>query len=251
MLASEPFCDMSNTMIGMPFSAAERDRRGVHHTQVFGHHFHVRDLVVLDRIGFGPRIGAVDAVDTRVRALDQRVSLDFGRSQRRSGVGREERVARTRGEDDDAALLEVPDGAPTDVGLGDARHLDRRLHTGLLALTLERILQCQGVHHRPEHPDVVRLRRVHAGERAFPAPPEVAAADHDRNVDTEVLAEMDDLGGRGIERRPIEPGAGIARECLARRFEDDPLEARARRVSHRCRLRVGSQGARNSPVETT
>ena len=68
-------------------------------------------------------------------------------------------------EDDDAALLEVPDRAARDVRLGDLAHRDRGLHPGLDALLLEEVLQRQAVHDRAEHAHVVGAGAVHAALR--------------------------------------------------------------------------------------
>jgi hypothetical protein len=67
-------------------------------------------------------VGGVDAVD--LGRLEQHVALKLGGAQGGAGVGREEGVAGARGEDDDAALLEVPEGAAADEGLGDGADLD-------------------------------------------------------------------------------------------------------------------------------
>ena len=75
----------------------------------------------------------VDAVDARVRALQDRLGADLGRAQRGGGVGREVRVAGAGREHDDPALLEVADRAQRDVRLGDLRHRDRGLHARRLA----------------------------------------------------------------------------------------------------------------------
>ncbi len=175
---------------------------------------HVVDLVVLRRVRVRARIGVVDTVDPRVRALEQRVGFDLGSAQRSSGVGREERVAGTGGEDHDPTLLQVPHRPTPDVRLGDAWHLDRGLDPGRLTATFECVLQRQRVHHGAEHADVVALRGVHALHRTGATTPEVATADHDGDVDVEVLADVDDLGGRLIERRAVETPARLRRRAL-------------------------------------
>ena len=209
-----PGADMSNTTIGIVVVTAERDRRGVHHLEVLGHHVHVADLVVLRGVGVEAGVGVVDPVDSGVGALDQDLGVDLGGAQRRRGVGGEERVAGAGGEDHDAALLEVAHGPPADVRLGDARHLDRRLHPGRLAEALEGVLQGEGVHHRAEHADVVGLGGVHALHRARAAAPEVAAADHHGDVDVEVLAQVDDRRVRSRRAwRPSMPDARPGRRA--------------------------------------
>ena len=86
-------------------------------------------------------------------------------------------------EDHDAALLEVPDRAARDVGLGDLAHRDRGLHPGLDALLLEEVLQRQAVHDGAEHAHVVGAGAVHAALLQLGAAEEVAAADDDRDLD--------------------------------------------------------------------
>ena len=67
---------------------------------------------------------------------------------------------------------------------------------------LERVLQGEAVDDRGEHAHVVGLGAVHAGAGAGHAPPDVAAADHDGDVDVEVAADLDDLLGElGARRR--------------------------------------------------
>ena len=77
----------------------------------------------LRRVWVEHRIGGVDAVD--LRALEDDVGLHLHGAQRGRGVGGEVGVAGAGGEDDDAALFEVADGAAADERLGDGAHLDR------------------------------------------------------------------------------------------------------------------------------
>src|SRR5207237_3850561 len=98
---------------------------------------------------------------------------------RRAGIGREERLAETGAEDDDAALLHVPDRAPRDVRLGDLSHRDRGLHPRLDAFLLQEVLQPQAVDDRAEHAHVVRTRAVDTALREQCAAKHVAATDDD------------------------------------------------------------------------
>ena len=145
---------------------AERDRGRVHHLEAAVEHLEVAHLVELHRVGIEAGIGAVHAVDTRVRALQDRLGTDLGRAQRGGGVGGEVRVAVPGREDHDPALLEVTDRAQRDVRLGDLRHRDRGLHAGRLADGFERVLQRERVDHGGEHAHVVGAGPVHAARRA-------------------------------------------------------------------------------------
>ena len=139
-------------------------------------------------VGSSAGVGAVDAVDAGVRALQDRLGADLRRAQRGGGVGGEVRVAGAGREHDDPALLEVPDRAQRDERLGDLRHRDRGLHACRLADRLERVLQRERVDHGGEHAHVVGAGAVHAARRAGHAPPDVAAADDDRDLDAELAA---------------------------------------------------------------
>ena len=130
----------------------------------------------------GARVGRVDAVDA-VLGDQHGIRADLEGALGADGVGREVRQPGAGTEDDDAALLEVPLGAQRDVRLGDLRHRDRRLHAHLRAGLLEEVLQGERVHDRAEHAHVVGAAAVHAALAEFGAAEEVAAADHDRDLD--------------------------------------------------------------------
>ena len=135
-------------------------------------------------------------------------------------VGGEERHAGAGAEDDDAALLEVADRAPRDVGLGDLAHRDRGLHARLDALLLEEVLQREAVHHGAEHAHVVGARAVHALLLQLGAAEEVAAADDDGDLD----ALVDRLGDLAGDRRARRRGRArpAAAEDLAGELEQHP-----------------------------
>jgi hypothetical protein len=76
-----------------------------------------------------------------------------------------ERVAGAGGEDRHPPLLQVADGAATDVVLADLVDADRRHHPGRDRQRLERVLQRERVHDRGQHAHVVAGDAVHAGPR--------------------------------------------------------------------------------------
>src|SRR5439155_8451153 len=167
-----------------------------------------------------------DAVDPGVRALQHRLGVQLGGAHGGRRVGREERVAEAGGEDDDPALLEVADRAPPDVGLGDAGHLERRLDAGCLAEALQGVLEREGVDHRAEHAHVVGLRLVHADAGTAGAAPDVAAADHDGDVDVELGLDGLDLPS-DLEHDVAVDGVAVRiGERLSRQLQDDALPAR-------------------------
>jgi hypothetical protein len=72
-------------------------------------------------------VGVVHAVDTVLRD-EEHVRVDLDRTEGGGCVGGHERVAGAGGEDDDAVLLQVADGTPPDVRLGDLLDRDGGLH---------------------------------------------------------------------------------------------------------------------------
>ena len=156
-------------------------------------------------------------------ALAQQLGADLGRPQRSRGVSGEERVAHAGGEDHDAALLEVPDGPAPDVGLGHLGHGQRAQHPGGLALLLERVLQRQRVDHGAEHAHGVGGGAVHAAALPGRAAPDVAAADHDGELEAAAVHGARHLLGHALDGGGVDGLVGRGGgERLARHLEDDP-----------------------------
>src|SRR5690606_13446338 len=99
---------------------------GVHHVEVAGDDFVVAQRV--EALGVGVLLGVrvVHAVD--LGGLEQQVGADLDRAQGGARVGGKEGVAGAGGEDRDATLLQVPDGAAADVVLANVVDLDRAHH---------------------------------------------------------------------------------------------------------------------------
>src|SRR2546423_3936073 len=165
---------------------------GVHHPELLPEHLAVGDAVVArgGRVFHG--VVGVDAVN--LRRLQNHVGLDFQSAQGRRRVGRKIRVPRARGEDDDAPLLKMPDGAAAYERLGDLRDVDGRKHTRVHARLLQRVLQDDGVHHGGEHADVVGGGAIHVARALRDAAEDVAAADDYGDLDAQV-AHVPDLPG--------------------------------------------------------
>ncbi len=149
--------------------------------------------------------------------------MDLERAQRGGGVRREERVARARGEDDDAALLQVAHRTAADVGLGDLGYLDRRHHPRVGALPLERVLKRQRVQDRGEHPHVVGGRAVHSRGGAGQAAVDVAGADDDGHLHP-ALGEVRDLASDPLDALGVGSVLQGTHQRLAGELEKDSLE---------------------------
>ncbi len=72
------------------------------------------------------------------------------------------------------------------------RHRDGAHDAGEHAVALERVLECEGVHDRREHPHVVRLRTIHARRGRLQPAEDVASTNNDGELDTK-LADGADL----------------------------------------------------------
>ena len=124
------------------------------------------------------------------------------------------------------ALLEVAHGAAADVRLGHLLHVDRREHPRVGAVALERLLHGERVQHGREHPHVVAGRAVHALGRRRHAAVDVAAADHERDLEP-ARAHVDELA-RERRRRSCasRPYSRRAHQGLAGELQQDALERR-------------------------
>ena len=111
--------------------------------------------------------------------------MDLQGDLRRGGVGGEVGTSEAAGEDDDAALLEVPHRPQRYVRLCDLGHLDGRLDPGGLPGGFQGVLQRERVDHGGQHPHVVGAGPVHRGSLA--APPDVPAAHHHCHLYAELL----------------------------------------------------------------
>ena len=201
---------------------AQRDRRGVHHLQSLAQELGIAQLAEAPCAGVELGVGVVHAVD--LGRLEDHLGADLGGAQAGGGVGAEEGIAGAGGEDDDAALFEVAHGAPADVGLGDLADLDRRHHARRHALALERVLQGEGIDHRRQHAHVVASGAVGARGRSADAAKDVAAADHQRELEAEP-ADVADLGGDRLQDGDVDPVRHFAHQGFAAQLEQDTLVA--------------------------
>src|SRR5581483_5773959 len=177
---------------------AQRERGRVHHLEAALDRLEVRQAGQELRVLVDARVAVVDPAHLVLRHQD-RLGADLQGAERGRGVGREERVAGTGGEDHDAALLEVPDGAAANVRLGDLGDGDRREHARLGVSPLERVL----------HGERVQDARDHAGRGALHAADDVPAADDDRELDA-CPVDVRDLVGERVDPLLVDPEVLVA-----------------------------------------
>ena len=85
--------------------------------------------------------------------------------------------------------------------------------------TFKRVLQCQAIHDRCEHSHVVGLRLVHALASTFDASPEVATANDNCNIGTEVFACLTHFICNLREDVVVKTKASWFSERLTRKFQ--------------------------------
>ena len=122
-------------------------------------------------------------------------------------------------------------GAAPDVGLRDLRHVDGALGARRDAVgPFEGVLKREGVHDGGEHPHVVGGRPVHAGGFRLAASPDVAAADYDAQLDSQVVG-LHYLGGHEVDGGWIDAVPADALEGLPAQLQEDSAVLD---VGHRC-----------------
>ena len=165
-------------------------------------------------------VGRVDAV--HLGRLEDDVRLDLQGAEGGRRVRREIGAADAGGEDDDASLLEVADDPAADERLGHGLDLDGGYVPGDDALLLEGVLEGDAVDHGRQEPHLVGRSPVHAGLGPAVAAEDVAAADHDGELDAEVpdLLELSGDGGDPLEIDALAPGP---EKGLAGQLQEDPL----------------------------
>src|SRR5207237_58120 len=129
-------------------------------------------------------------------------------------------------EDRHAPLLQVAHGAAPDVVLADFVDADRGHDARVQPEALEAILHGERVHHRGEHAHVVGRHAVHAGTRESRAAEDVAAADHERELDIH-LTDLLQLPRDAPDDRRLDAVVPVAHQGLTRELHQDP------RVAHR------------------
>src|SRR5262245_36931239 len=197
---------------------AERDGRRVHHRQSPVERFDVADAGELHRLRVLGRIGRVDTV--HLGGLQEDLGSDLHRPEGARRVRGEERIARARGEHDHAALLEVPDGAPANVGLRHRPHLDGGQHTRGHAGLLDRVLEREGVDDGGQHAHVVAGRAVHTARAGRDAAEDVPAPDDHGHLDAHA-DHLADLLRDTTDRLRLDPVGLPSGQRLAGELEQD------------------------------
>ena len=121
------------------------------------------------------------------------VGPDLGGAKHGGGIRGEEGAAHAAAEDHHPALFQVPDGTGPDVGLRHLFDLQRRLDPDVHALLLQHVGHGHAVHGGGQHAHVVGTGALDVALAVFHAAPEVAAADDDAHLHTQLRARLDDV----------------------------------------------------------
>ena len=116
----------------------------------------------------------------------------------------------------------MPDCLAADIRLCNLPHIDGALHPGIYAPFFQRILKRQTIHHRRQHPHIIRRRAIHALRASGEATPNVAAADDHRTVDS-FLANRLDLCRNILYHRRIDAKSLFSGQGLSRKLQDYSL----------------------------
>ena len=200
---------------------AEGDCCGVHDLEAAGNDFLVADVVKAGGCRVLDRVRGVDAVD--LGGLHNHITFAFDGTEGGTAVGREERIARTGGENHDGACGEEFEGLAAVEEFADRFHADGGHHYGVDSLLVEGILHGEAVHHGAEHAHGIALGAVHASCRSRNASDEVAAAYYERDLH----ALLDDGGNFRChvgENLVIDTVALFACEGFATELEKNALE---------------------------
>ena len=200
---------------------AERDGRRVHDLEAAGDDFLVADVVEARGGRVLDRVCGVDAID--LGGLHDDVAFAFDGAECGAAVRREERVARTGGEDDHGARGEELQSLAAVEEFTDRFHADGGHHHGIHTLLVERVLHGEAVHHGAEHAHGITLGAVHAAGRSGNSADEVAAADHERDLHA-LLDDGGDFGRHVGENLVVDTVALFACEGFATELEKNTLE---------------------------
>ena len=206
---------------------AEGHGGGIHDLEATGNDFLVGDVVEARGGRVLDRVGRVDAVD--LGGLHDDVAFAFDSAQRGTAVRREERVARTSGEDDHGTRGKELQGLAAVEEFADRFHADGGHHHGINTLLVEGVLHGEAVHHGAEHAHGIALGAVHAASRSRNAADEVAATDDESDLNA-LLDDGSNFACHVGEDDVIDTVALFACEGFATELQENTFEFRHRLV---------------------
>ena len=133
----------------------------------------------------------------------------------------EKRIARAGREDHHPPLLQMPDRTAADVVLADLVNLQGRHDARVRALTFERVLHRQRVDDRGQHAHLVGRHAVHARLGQTRAAKDVAAADHEPDLDAPG-GDFGDLVRNSTDDGRIDAVLLAAQQRFATEFQQNP-----------------------------
>src|ERR1039457_3935345 len=208
---------------------------GVHDGQRLGQDFQVRNFTV--HHGAGELQGVLIVHSIHAGGFGDHLRADFQGAQGGGGVGREVRIRGAAGEDADAALFQMAQGASADVRLGHLVHLDGAHDPGMHADLFQGVLQRQGIDHGGEHAHVVGGHAIHVLGGGRDAAEDIAAAHHQPDLDAGG-GYRGHFRGQLIDTRGVDAESGASGQRFAAELEHDSLILRHwRRAALRRRIR--------------
>src|SRR5438094_1204193 len=117
----------------------------------------------------------------------------------------------------------MADCAAADEGLCYLVHFDCRLHPGIDALFLERVLQSERVNHSCQHAHVIGGNAVHVARLLRHSAKEVAAAYHDGNLDSQRM-HVGEFSGNLMNPGRLNSESLTRGQRFPREFEKDAFK---------------------------
>ena len=200
---------------------AESDSCRIHDLEAARDDFLVADVVETRCRRVLDRVCGVDAID--LGGLHNHVAFAFDSAESGAAVCREERIARTGGEDDHGASGQELESLAAVEEFANRFHADGGHHHGINALFVECVLHGKAVHHGAEHSHSIALGAVHAASGSGNSANKVAAANHESDLHA-LLDDGSDFRSHVGEDNVVDAVALFACEGFATELEENAFE---------------------------
>src|SRR5665811_450391 len=179
----------------------------------------MRDVIVANGVGVLARVRRIHTIHPILRH-HQHVDIKLKSPEGGGRISGEIWVPGSGGKDHHSTLFHMTECTTSDVWFRDVPHFDCRHDSGPDLLLFQRILKSQAVEDSSDHAHVVAGCPIHALARGREPAPDVAATDHDAELDARLHHPTDLLRHFGCHGR-IDAKRLIAHQCLTAEFEQD------------------------------
>src|SRR5438094_3083266 len=167
----------------------QRNRRRIHHLQVTRQNIEIAEPVEPYRTRHSVGVGIIHAID--FGRLQKRIASHLGSPECRGSVRREKWIPGPGREDHHSPFFEMAQRSAANIRFADRLHRDGGLDAGRHSALFECVLHCDGINHRRQHAHIVARGALHPDRTARYATEDVAAADHQAQLDAERVYRCD------------------------------------------------------------